>query len=307
MSKKRGGSLQSKANKRVSATISLEGVTAVNALLDPKLDLGGLPPVVALEQVGRKSLISAAGVLILSSEKLEVVWVRAVVQRVNQAISKSLTKKLPEALLIPNPSDPRQLAYQFIDDSQNTQVDCRIRGARLGLDNRLVVYAKIRHRGLAKQFLAQTCLQFQGLDLRGSGIAPVAPLREHTVSVPRPKMGGLLQKYRQAGQKLDACYGTATLPTAGIKEVAAYIYQDETSANAAIDPPNGAIKIVFKSLQSEYKFKQDYYDGVLQDYRIPGVNLGPGNFLVVWAKFDGSENWVKAQDPQKSRQFEGIY
>ncbi len=306
MIRKRGGSLKSKSNSRPSAGMSLEGMTAINILLDPKLDVGATPPLVALDQEGRKSLISASGVLILSSPDLEVVWVRAVVQRVNRAIPKSLSKKTPDALLIPTPGNPTQVVYQFVDDRPNS-TDRRIRGSRLGLDNRLVVYAKIRRRGLAKQFIAQTCLQFQGLDPRGGGIAPDNLVREHTVSVPRPKMGGTIQKYRLAGQKLEACFGTATLPTAGIKEVAAYIYPDEATANAAVDPPATALTITFRSLQSEYKFTEAFYDGVWKNNRIPGVSLGDTNYLVVWARFDGSSAWIKAKDPQKSRQFEGIY
>jgi len=306
MIRKRGGSPKSKTGRPKSAGMSLGGMTAINILLDPKLDVGAAPPLVALEQVGRKSLISASGVLILSSPDLEVIWVRAVVQRVNRGIPKSLTKKTPEALLIPTPGDPTQVVYQFVDDRPNSP-DRRIRGGRLGLDNRLVVYAKIRHRGLAKQFIAQTCLQFQGLDPRGSGVVLYNLVREHTVSVPRPKMSGIYQKYKLAGQKLEFCHGTATLPTAGIKEVAAYIYPDEATANASVDPPANALTITFKSLQSEYKFKEAFYDGVWKDNRIPGVSPGVGNYLVVWAKFDGSPAWIKAKDPQKSRQFEGIY
>jgi len=284
---------------------SLGGVPAVNLLLDPKLDSTGSPPLVVLEQVGRRSVISASGVIILSAKNMEVEWVRAVIQRPQRGIPAKVIKKAPNALLLPVPGDPTQILYQFVDDRPNTQ-DCRIKGASLGLENRLLVYAKIRQKGAAKQFLAQTCLQFEGVDPRGNPVGPVPTIKEHTVSIPRGMIGGWLQKYRTAGGSLDECRGTATLPTPGIKEVAAYIYRDQNSAKGPGDPPAGAKTIVYSSLMSEYKFKWDYYDGVYVDNRVPGVSAGPGNFLVVWAKFDGDPKWYRAMNTQNGLQFEGI-
>lgn len=305
MSKARGLSSR-KAKTRVEPVRqSLVGVPVVNLLLDPKVDTFGSPPTVVLEEVGRNRVVSASGVIVLDTRSMEVEWVRAVIQRSQRAIPAKLPKKGAEALLLPNPGDPTQILYQFVDDSLNTR-DCRIKGAIEGLDNRLLVYAKIRRKGSAKQFLSQTCLQFEAIGPRGNPVQPGVFIKEHTVSFPRGKMGGVLQKAKSATLGLlESCIGAATLPTAGIREVAAFIYPDQNSANGPGDPPAGAKRIAYKSLMSDYKFKQDLYDGVYTDNRVPGVRSGQGNFLVVWAKFDGDANWYRALNTQNGLQFFG--
>lgn len=306
MSKKRSKTTRVAATTRRPTGETLQGAAAVNLLLDPKLDPNGLPPLVVLEQVGRRSVISASGVVILASEDMQVEWVRAVVQRSQRTIPARLLKKAPSALLLPVPGDPTQILYQFVDDRPNTD-DFRIKGAIPGHDNRLLVYAKIRRRGIARQFIAQTCLQFEGGEPRKNDIGSETLLKEHTVSIPRGKMNGVVQKYKssQSGY-LDECRGTATIPSAGIREAAAFIFPDQTAANAPGDPPPGATTVQYKSLMAEYKFKLDYYDGVWQDKRVRGVTQGATNFLVVWAKFDGDPNWYRAINTINGLQFEGI-
>jgi hypothetical protein len=298
----------------------------LNLILDPSLELG-FPPQVRIDESNGRRIRVFGKVLIPKNTGRTVsnVSVVAKVIGVNDAIPSTVPPGSVATAIVDPPPDPdtdpdyETRVYKFTDDAETPPKDRRPQVGQDGF-RRLVVWATVDYRqGQPDVCISQTCLQFEAVTRNAQN--ELAPIEQFSVSKPLPPfVSNQPNKYDYTTvnnvNKLCECLATADRRSSGIIKVGAKIFSTSAAAQAATLPsPIGAGSIDgwwvvdYKGqAQSSVKFRNDLYNNVLTDNRIPEVNNGVGNYLVVIAVFLSKPNdWVEAFNARRTAplQFEG--